>query len=111
MALDLHESVGSALRIAASCNGRMPVLVTMAADQQGVQRAIEEHVFDHALCQPLRVAGLLGLIDETCADYSRTSARASQRSRRLAQGAELGRSGRSAIAGTATSCRASRSMR
>jgi len=46
----------------------MPVLVTMAADQQSVQRAIEEHVFDYALCQPLRVAGLLGMTKAASAD-------------------------------------------
>lgn len=69
MAFDLDESTGSAQRIAASCNGRTPVLVTLAADPQGVQRALDEHVFDHVLCQPLRVAGLLGLIEAACAEH------------------------------------------
>lgn len=56
----------SARQIASSCDGQVQVLVSVVADAQ-MRQTLEGHLFDGALGRPVRVAGLLDLIDRVCA--------------------------------------------
>lgn len=64
LASDLNAGLQAARRIADSCTGHVPILVGFAADEAGVRRVQDAHLFDYALRKPVRVAGLLGLIEK-----------------------------------------------